>query len=322
MPSSCPVCGGAGPFAFVESWHDPVGGRDYALQRCSACEVVFAEPFEHPGAGWYARFSAGDSYEGSERKSAAWIRSLAFRPGGRLLDVGCGSGHFVAAARAMGYEAEGIDPNPNAVAAAGERGLRVRRGGLLDVKEEGAYDVVTLLDVLEHLDDPRGALERVRALLKPGGGLILSLPNDRRPLPFGRDAFDYPPHHLTRWTPRALERFLAAHGFEVRAARHGDLPSWEFSRKPIGWLTALLLRLVKRALYGRADKTLTELAAEKPSALLPAKSARTGLVMRFQRALGWLLAPVFWPLTLFYRLTRRDCGVSSFVLAVKAAEPS
>lgn len=315
---SCPVCGGPGPFAGVESYTDPVGGLTYQMRRCPSCEVVFSDPFKHPGAEWYAKFSSSDSYEGLGHWRFDWIRSLDFRRGGRLLDVGCGAGHFVEAARVMGYAAEGVDPNPNAVAGARQRGLTVHHGSWDDMKGSEAYDVVTMLDVFEHMEDPRGVLSRAREILKPGGGLILTLPNDLRPTPFGRDAFDYPPHHLTRWTPKALERFLESNGFEVKRGWYTCFPTWEFSRFPIAWLQDRILSLAKLLLYGRADKTLSEMAAEKPAAIpLPEKRTRTAIVMRLQVILGWLLAPFFLPMNLYYRLTIPRVGVTCCVLAIK-----
>lgn len=143
--------------------------------------------------------------------------------GGALLDIGCGNGRFLVLAQQMGWNAEGLDPDAQAVATALQQGLRVRQGGveLLDEERE-RYDVVTLSHVIEHVHDPVGLLERIHRLLKPGGILWLETPNlaslgHRR---FGRDWRGLePPRHLVLFTPASLRHALRAAGF-ARISQH------------------------------------------------------------------------------------------------------
>ncbi len=98
--------------------------------------------------------------------------------GARLLDVGCGNGHFLLTARTLGWEAWGIDPDPRAVAAARSAGLRVEQRGFPDTGlPDGYFDVVTMNHVIEHLHDPVGALREVRRVLRSGGMLWVATPN-------------------------------------------------------------------------------------------------------------------------------------------------
>jgi SAM-dependent methyltransferase len=91
-----------------------------------------------------------------------------------LLDVGCYTGIFVEIAGRHGWDARGVEPSQWAVEQAQARGLRVMQGTLDTADLPGAhFDVVTMWDVIEHLTDPRGALERVHGLLKPGGLLVV-----------------------------------------------------------------------------------------------------------------------------------------------------
>jgi SAM-dependent methyltransferase len=151
------------------------------------------------------------------------IRHLPATPGGRLLDVGCGSGAFVAQMAELGWRTQGIDPDPAAVASAREAGLDVTRGTLADVDSDeraGLFDAITLSHVIEHLHDPGGDLRRINRLLRPGGLLWIATPNLealglRR---FGRDWLGLdPPRHLVLFTRASLERLL-------RAARLEPLP--------------------------------------------------------------------------------------------------
>jgi SAM-dependent methyltransferase len=149
------------------------------------------------------------------------IRHLPATPGGRLLDVGCGSGAFLIQMRSLGWRAEGIDPDPTAIASARKAGLAVTQATLADLDlgaHEGAFDAVTLSHVVEHLHDPAADLRRVNRLLRPGGLLWIATPNLeglglRR---FGRDWLGLdPPRHLVLFTPASLERLVRVSGFEV-----------------------------------------------------------------------------------------------------------
>lgn len=329
----CPSCGAAGPFTAREEHRDSINGRLYVMRLCGSCGLLFADPFEHPGAEWYARFSSADSYEGEASDwRFDWFLERGFRAGGRLLDAGCGVGYFLERARSAGYQVAGLDPNPEAVAGANSRGLEVFLGSLEEFAKTvppESFDVVTLFDVLEHFDDPREMVRAAVSLLKPGGGLVVTTPNGRRPIPFGREAFDLPPHHLTRWEPEVLEGFLKREGLRVEFADHAYLPAGEFSRHLVDRATRACVWLVKRALYGRAAEgaTLTGLIAARrgtgkaPAAFVNDKDKRRLLVRRFQALLGAATEPFFLPLRWYYRLARPGTGVSSRVLAVKPGPP-
>jgi SAM-dependent methyltransferase len=148
------------------------------------------------------------------------IRHLPATPGGRLLDVGCGSGAFIAQMAALGWQAQGIDPDPAAVARAREAGLTVTQGTLADLDPDehaGLFDAVTLSHVIEHLYDPAGDLRRIKLLLRPGGLLWIATPN-LEALGHRRFGYDWvnldPPRHLVLFTRASLERLLHDTGFE------------------------------------------------------------------------------------------------------------
>ena len=137
---------------------------------------------------------------------------------GRLLDVGCGSGDFVAMARAWGFEAVGVDVDPVAVRQAQAKGLDVRLGGVeaLDPATE-RFDGITMSHVLEHVHDPIDGLRRCAALLRPGGWVWIETPNVEAPghARYGRHWRGLEaPRHLVIWSARALERALRATGFD------------------------------------------------------------------------------------------------------------
>ncbi len=136
-----------------------------------------------------------------------------------LLDVGCGTGGFLSEARKLGYRAVGIDFDRDNVEIARER-FHLERvyctslESFLQVHTDSKFDVVTFFEVLEHMDDPNRFIGLVKAGLKPGGYIALSVPNRERFLdPLGEG--DYPPNHLTRWNALALRAFLEKNGFEI-----------------------------------------------------------------------------------------------------------
>jgi SAM-dependent methyltransferase len=142
---------------------------------------------------------------------------------GRLLDIGTAAGAFVASARRRGWDAEGCEPN-RWMAEWGSQhyGIRIRQGGLFDQDyEEGAFDVVTLWDVIEHTTDPRRVLERCRALLKPGGILVVNYPDIRSWIArlLGRRWLFLTSVHLQYFDRRTIGLMLEQTGFQVLKIR-------------------------------------------------------------------------------------------------------
>lgn len=164
----------------------------------------------------------------------AEIRFLGAMPGGRLLDVGCGSGEWMDSMRTMGWQVEGIDFDENAVAAARRKGLDVRTG-TIDSQNypENAFDVVNLNHVIEHVPDPVGLLREIRRILKPGGKLVLATPNASSICHqvFGRHWRGLePPRHLQIFTPPSMLGALKAAGFSAITLRTlGSVYVWKQS---------------------------------------------------------------------------------------------
>lgn len=142
---------------------------------------------------------------------------------GELLDVGCGTGNFLAAARQAGYRVTGTELDRNATQFAKER-LGLARVFPLTIAEfadrfaSERFDVVTFFEVLEHQAEPAAFLRNVKCCLKPHGTIALSVPNRERWMT-GPDVLDYPPNHFLRWNPASLRKFLGMQGFEMLNVR-------------------------------------------------------------------------------------------------------
>ncbi|MFI5346122.1 MAG: class I SAM-dependent methyltransferase [Elusimicrobiota bacterium] len=237
---------------------------------------------------------------------------------GLLLDIGCAAGHFLKLARERGYDVEGLEVDERFVKIAQDGGLTGVRQGILDEdftrKNDGRYDIVSMIEVLEHVDDPLGFLRLAGRLLKPGGHLLIAVPDNRRPTPFGRDLWDYPPHHLTRWVPSALKLALEKSGFTVEDLRSKPLPVVDLSRIWADRTAQWILRAIKLVLYGRnaAKKPMDEIlqagTTTGVSSALPDKNTRLRLVFFYHGVFNTVTYPFFAVMMLYYRVTRPDAG--------------
>lgn len=96
-----------------------------------------------------------------------------------LLDVGCGIGVFLQCVKKVGWNAIGVDMNASAVEYARSRGLAVRLGKIEELKfKSGSFDVITLFQTIEHIEDPLNTLKKAYSLLRKGGLLIITTPNE------------------------------------------------------------------------------------------------------------------------------------------------
>lgn len=198
-------------------------GITYTLFHCPRCGGEFWTPFKNPGAAWYehdVRYSDRnqDPILEPNKKHVGIIDFLKDKPG-KVLDVGCGVGNFLAYAKAEGWETVGIDFDADAIVAAkktfGLDNLTVE--DLKTFKERtkpASFDLITFFDVFEHLDNHAEFIDDVKTLLTPNGVLSLSVPY-RRAWRWLIPA-DLPPRHLTRWDEPSLRFFLEHHGFRIQ----------------------------------------------------------------------------------------------------------
>lgn len=138
----------------------------------------------------------------------------------RILDVGCGTGANLELLGQYGV-AEGVDVSPAALAFCRARGLEnVRQGAAEKLPyEDGSFDLVTALDVVEHLDDDVGGLREMRRVLRPGGRALLFVPA----FMFLWGVQDDVSHHRRRYTLSGLRHVLQDAGYEVERATYANL---------------------------------------------------------------------------------------------------
>lgn len=133
--------------------------------------------------------------------------------GARILELGAGTGHNLAMLGRFGtVEASELDPVARELASA-RLGKPVLEAALPDLSmfPQGSYDLIALLDVLEHVPDDRASLAAIRLLLKPGGALLLTVPIN----PWMWTAHDVAHHHHRRYRKAEIARLAKNAGYEI-----------------------------------------------------------------------------------------------------------
>lgn len=181
--------------------------RSVDLFKCDLCSFQFFLPFSLEGSSYIYKELQNLSWYYMPRK---WEYNLALKElkGCRtIMEIGCGSGEFIKLARVeKELNVEGLELNEKAVLEAQKHDLPVKN---LDLREAavqfpGHYDAVCSFQVLEHVSNPNDFLEWSCALIKPGGKLILGLPNANSFLKYQFNVLDMPPHHMSRWSSKVL----------------------------------------------------------------------------------------------------------------------
>jgi SAM-dependent methyltransferase len=189
------------------------------LLECQECRYGYFEPSVLGTSDFYNELaSMGASWYYQEDKWEYQQALIHLSDRGRVLDVGCGAGFFLLRCRDRGLTVEGLELNPQAVAAARARGLLVHETTLDDFvsTHTGQYSAVCMFQVLEHVRDPLSTFTNALDCLGAAGLLIIGVPNATgilsrmSPLPS-----NVPPHHVTRWTPAALETLATRFGLDI-----------------------------------------------------------------------------------------------------------
>jgi SAM-dependent methyltransferase len=264
--------------------------EEFTLVRCQSCGLLYLNP--RPAAAGLSAYYPDDyapfRRRGITRRVREWqyrksVRSLwpLLAPPRVVLDIGCGAGELLAAVRDAGNpNVRGVEPSPAASAIAREKHqLNVTTGTIFDARLDAeSVDAVLLSHVFEHIPDPSETLAEVARVLRPGGSIVLWLPNAGSLLArllgnywMGWDA----PRHLYSYTPDTLERMLQLHGFAVQEVYH--------ERNGIEWSWGLRLFTRERLRAPLVDRLLTALhpavgILATPLATIAALSGRAGRI--------------------------------------------
>jgi 2-polyprenyl-3-methyl-5-hydroxy-6-metoxy-1,4-benzoquinol methylase len=136
-----------------------------------------------------------------------------------VLDVGCGKGFFLAIAKRHHLVGTGLELNSSAASVAKSQGLDVRTEMIEDHARDnpGRYDAVVTFQVLEHIPTVRPFLEGCIEALRPGGTLIIGVPNNDGFLKHANAVLNAPPHHMGLWTRKSLESLAGIFPLKLRS---------------------------------------------------------------------------------------------------------
>jgi 2-polyprenyl-3-methyl-5-hydroxy-6-metoxy-1,4-benzoquinol methylase len=213
--SNCLICGSS---SINQLKQYTKGG----LVQCLSCKFVFCKqiPTSEELIRHYETYPRHDTISSITVKR---FRELAlyfekYRNTGNWLDNGCGNGHLLVTARENNWNVYGTEFTDIAVTICRKKGIIMHQGALdISNYKEGQFDIITFIEVLEHINNPVEEIEKFRKLIRKGGALYITTPNfnslSRFILKDRWSVIEYP-EHLSYYTTSTIHKLLSEHGFK------------------------------------------------------------------------------------------------------------
>ena len=232
--TECPVCAGKKFSEHLTCEDYLVSHKQFQLMKCDDCGFVFTQDFPvEAEIGEYYKaedyVSHSDTNKGLFNKLYHLVRHYMlgqkyrwisrYKKGGKLLDIGTGTGYFPAYMREKGYDIRAVEISADARAFAKKHfDLDIDAPSKLNDYASQSFDVITMWHVMEHVEDLQGEWDILKRLLKPNGVLVIAVPNNasKNAAMYGRywAAWDVP-RHLWHFTPATMEHIASNHGFKI-----------------------------------------------------------------------------------------------------------
>ncbi|MEM7181023.1 MAG: class I SAM-dependent methyltransferase [Spirochaetota bacterium] len=225
LTKECPLDGSC-DWNFL--YHSQFSEYNLPIYACSKCKLQALYPRNID----YQKMYGQDYYEGraeysyyDERKqevfaSYVWdarLRNIAkYIQKGNFLDIGCSFGGFLQRAQKMGFRPYGVEVSQFSAEYAQKRGIEVYQGNFLDLQlPENFFDVITMIEVIEHLEYPQKIFSKLSRILKPGGLLLLQTANfsGKQAVEAASKYHYYLPGHVFYYTCENLQEILRRRGF-------------------------------------------------------------------------------------------------------------
>lgn len=199
--------------------------------------------------------------ERNVKERFALLKKTGIFPPADILEVGSHEGLFLKIAKENGYGVLGIEPNAHAVKHALANGIKTIEGYFEEAYSQVAdrrFDIAALFHVLEHISDYADCLSKIKSILKPGGWLVLEVPNSKsyRAKKYGKDWMYFYEEHLHNFSPGKIKKELNQLDFEVTNIYFRDFDCAHLS------LRALLDRLLPFKFRGMNMKTRNQAKEE------------------------------------------------------------
>lgn len=240
---NCPFCNSAAIHPVLAAKDHTVSHESFEICHCDDCSNRFTQAVPdlmHIGPYYQSAeyISHSDTARGLINRLYHWVRSYTLGTKrrltqrvtgierGALLDIGAGTGAFVTTMLQAGWKVTGLEPDSIAREnAKTKHGIELRSADDIYSLPPTSFDVITLWHVLEHVHDLHGYFRQFKALLKPGGKLVIAVPNytSKDAAAYGRHwaAWDVP-RHLYHFSPAGMQQLAQLEGFNIQSMH----PMW------------------------------------------------------------------------------------------------
>lgn len=234
------------------------GLKEVQIRRCPRTGYRFYYPYQLGGDGvFYEQLDRFDWYYMPWK----WEHEAALtllQEGQKVLEIGSGDNGFLEKLHRQGYEITGLELNEERVQDGKSRGLDIENQLIQDHarRHPATYDAVCAFQVLEHIDEVQSFLEAAITCLKPGGSLIVCVPNNEGFIKHNENVLNLPPHHMGLWDQHSLRNLESV--FSLRTENILFQPvqkhhrryffttalhrNWKIPERLAGWLSLLIPR--------------------------------------------------------------------------------
>ena len=228
----CPVCTSHNINHIITAEDFLITREKFQIYSCDKCGLRFTNP--RPNDDQLAGYYDSSEYISHSNESASLVdglykiaRTFTLRRkrklieklslNKRLLDVGCGTGHFIDYCQQHGWQVNGVEPNDIARTQAEDKTKIIIQHNLSEIVD-ASYEVITLWHVLEHLPDLEQTMNQLKSLLAPGGVLIIAVPNfdayEATVFDEYWAAYDVP-RHLWHFSKKSMAQLSKKHGLKI-----------------------------------------------------------------------------------------------------------
>lgn len=241
--TTCPACNASAIYHVLDAKDHTVSQKTFEIWECRNCTLRFTQ--DVPSQETIGAYYQSDNYISHSNTKKGIINRLYHRvrerslnnkrklleayvkktATPRLLDIGCGTGAFLAHMKKHGWTVEGVEPSEVARQQALQQLLTVHPSDHLFDAAIGDFDVISMWHVLEHVHTLNDYMERLQIIMRPNATLFIAVPNytsyDARAYGAAWAAYDVP-RHLYHFSPDSMRGLLEKHGFSLKAIQ----PMW------------------------------------------------------------------------------------------------
>jgi SAM-dependent methyltransferase len=238
----CPVCKtkNISFYTNTKDYQYPENSDEYAVYHCPDCQILFQHPFPKPEdfdkiypKNYYAHVEDGkipflsdllDQFLQNRKSIFKPIKQSIFpyfsilKNAEKVLDIGCGKGIFLDILKNAGKETYGLEPDTHALQILKNKGHQAIAGDIFTATiEADSFDLVTMFQVFEHIENPALLIHEVYRILKPGGYFVFETPNSASKLAKNKNfwrSLEFP-RHLILHSPKSVENLLRKENFQT-----------------------------------------------------------------------------------------------------------